>query len=229
MIVARKGSQRLPGKNKMLLNAKPLFQWSLEAALKTELFDEVWVSSDDEDILEISASIPGVQLDKRPLSLCGSDVKATEVLTYMIDVVNKRKPAFDVFCLLQPTSPFRNAYHIKKAMSMLKSSEIDFVVGMKKYGIPPEFALDLEDGLRPKKNGYLTTITRTQDCAKSFHPAGGLFAGKVKPYLETGHFYGKRSVGLILDHIPAWDINDEKDFFVAKILAQSETDKEIII
>ncbi len=173
--------------------------------------------------------MPGVHLDERPISLSGPNVKAAQVLTHMINVINKRQFSFEMFCLLQPTSPFRNADHIKKAMAMLKSSEIDFVVGVKKYDIPPEFALDLKNGLHPKRNGYLTTITRTQDCGKSFHPAGGLFAGKVKPYLETGHFYGKRSEGLILDHIPAWDINDEKDFFIAEILARTEAVKQTII
>jgi CMP-N-acetylneuraminic acid synthetase len=227
LLVARKGSQRLPGKNKMLLNGKPLFQWSLEAALTAEVFDEVWISSDDKDILGIGSSFPGVLMDERPTHLCGPKIKATEVLTYMIDKINKPSHELEMFCLLQPTSPFREASHIKKAMIMLESPNLDFVVGIRKYDTPPEFALDIKNGLRPINKGYLTKITRTQDVPESYHPAGGLFAGKIKPYLINDSFYGERSAGLVLDQIPAWDINNEDDFRVAKILARALTSKDM--
>lgn len=225
LVIARKGSQRLPGKNKRLLASKPLFLWTLEAALQSKAFDAVWVSSDDHDILEMSQAFPGVEVDQRPGYLSGPRVKSYQVLTHYIDKIRAQEPGCDKFCLLQPTSPFRNSGKIAEAMNLLQSAEVDFVVGIQAYTCPPQFALSSENGLQPVEDQYLTRITHTQDVQCYFHPAGGIYAGKIAPYLETGHFYGERSAGLSLGHIAGWDINDEEAFKVAEMLAR-ELNKE---
>lgn len=221
LIVARKGSQRLLNKNKLLLKGKPLFQWTLDAALTADVFDEIVVSSDDEEIISISQSC-GVTAEIRPEHLCGSHVKASEVLKYFIEKFNLAKTStYENFCLLQPTSPFRGADYIRNAMHLLETPKTEFVIGIKKYDCPPQFAVTTVRGVQPVQDKFLTEITRTQDVPTLYHPAGGIFAGKTKAFLRTGRFYGPTSVGLPLNHIEAWDINDQEDFNMAEIIAAS--------
>jgi len=220
VIVARKGSTRLPCKNKKKLLGKPLFQWTLESAIYADCFKQICMSTDDEDILQISSKYEGILLDRRPDSLCGANVKSTEVLMYIMEKYCKKEYGFKNFCLLQPTSPFRNVNHIQTSMDMLEKQDTKFVIGIKQYDTPPEFALSIDSGLKPIQEGYLTRITRTQDIKKTFHPAGGLYVGNIDSFLKNRHFYGPTSKGILLDHISAWDINDDNDFKIAEIFAK---------
>ncbi len=220
LIIARANSTRLPGKNKLLLGGMPLFQWSVESALRSGLFDEVWVSSDDADILEISSKMDKINIDKRPSNLSGEEVKSYEVLKYMIEKLKGMNKHFDHFCLLHPTSPFRNEIHINSALELLDSPDVDFVVGVRMFETPPHFALDISSGLQPVHKDYLTSITRTQDVPAHYHPAGGIYAGKTDAFLKSRHFYGKRSRGLILDHLSSWDINTKDDFSFAEVISE---------
>lgn len=227
LLVARKGSQRLTNKNKKKLLGKPLFQWTLDAALASSELDEIWVSSDDEDILELSAKNDRVKTDKRPADLCGSQVKSADVLKYMITKAQKKPLRFDFFCLLQPTSPFRGPEIIDQVMKILKSKQHDFVLGVKQFNTPIHFALDNTKGLQPVYNSFLTKITRTQETPHYYHPAGGIYAGKIDSFLSSGHFYGPHSYGFLLDDISAWDINTIDDFKIAEIFAHHVCQNEI--
>lgn len=219
VVMARKGSQRLPGKNRMVLAGKPLFEWTLRAALDAGCFDSVWISSDDEDILAAAAAVPGVSLDRRPEALAGPGVPGGDVLRHMIALVRATDPAYGTFCMLQPTSPFRRARDIRRAMELLDEPGCEFVVGVREFATPPHFALSREDGLTPVREGCLTRITRTQDVPAYCHPAGGLYAGSVDAFLRQGHFYGPNTMPLDMGLVAAMDINTMEDFRLCEILA----------
>lgn len=227
VVLARGGSRRLPGKNKKLLGGKPLFVWSVMAALEADVFDEVWVSSDDSEILEIARGMAGVIPDERPAELCGDNVSGSEVMTCLIDKALARRNASDNrFCMLHPTSPFRDGNRIGEAMAMLENDGVDFVVGVKEYGIPPHFALSIDkQGVVPVHEGYLTKMTHTRQAPVLYHPAGGLYAGRCETFLTMRSFYGKRTRGLVLDSLTGWDINTPDEFAVAEaILARIKID-----
>jgi len=219
IIVARKGSTRLRGKNRLDLGGLPLYRWTVEAALESGVLDPVLVSTDDPVILEQCASLDGVIAHERPAELCTDRVTALEVLAFMIPYVEERFGPREGFCLLQPTSPFRGAGVIREAMARLTEPDVDFAVGVKAYDSPPFFAMSLEDGLHPVNEGALTRITRTQDVSMLHHPAGGLFAGRSSAFMDARHFYGPRSRGVVMDFFASWDINTEEDFEVARALA----------
>lgn len=228
IVVARKGSSRLAGKNRQDLYGRPLYRWTVDAALATGLFDPLLVSTDDPLILEQCAGMPGVLAEARPEALCSATATALDVLAWALPRLAERFGPAAVFCLLQPTSPFRGAADIRRVVAALDEPGLDFAVGVAPFASPPFFALALGGegagseggpGLRPVHEGALTRVTRTQDVPALFHPAGGIFAGRPEAFLRQGHFYGPASRGVVMDHFAAWDINTPEDMDFARALA----------
>lgn len=220
VLIARGGSVRVPQKNKRLLAGRPLFMWSLEAAVNSNSFKDVWFSSDDTEMLEQASAVPGVNINRRPDELCHSNVNGIAVLSYMIEQALETSPTLNGFCMLQPTSPFRGANTIARIMTALYADpDTDMVVGVKEYAISPYFALDTSGGLTPVQDGFLTKYCHTSDAPAYVHPAGGIYAGNIQAFRENKHFYGPRSRGHVVDSLSAFDINTEDDFRIADLIA----------
>lgn len=115
-ILARRGSKRLPGKNMKMLNGHPMIYWTIKAARDALCVDTVFVSSDDEAVLDYADAWddPKIRTICRPAELC--DDKATIEDGLMHAIRRFGLEYFDVGILLQPTSPLRNCYLIEKAL-----------------------------------------------------------------------------------------------------------------
>ena len=113
VVPARGGSKRLPRKNLLPLAGKPLVQWSLEAALSAHLIDDVCLSSDSEEILDVGSMLNGLHLIRRPDELAIDSASSIDVvlnaLTEMETVLDQR---YTAVVLIQPTSPFVNSEDI---------------------------------------------------------------------------------------------------------------------
>ena len=122
IIPARGGSKRLPRKNILDLCGKPLISWSIEAALKSKYISKVVVSSDDEEILNISSNF-GADIIKRPYELANDTATTFDTVKHTIDNFEN----YDYIVLLQPTSPLRNEKHIDEAIELLEEKQADEV------------------------------------------------------------------------------------------------------
>jgi N-acylneuraminate cytidylyltransferase len=111
LIPARSGSKRVPGKNMALLNGKPLLQYAIDGAVKSKSFDEIVVST-DWDICKKLASANHVSVLSRPPELCQDSSHDYEWVKHAVD----NFPGFDIFVILRPTSPFRTAKTIQRAL-----------------------------------------------------------------------------------------------------------------
>ena len=120
IIPARGGSKGVPRKNIKNLCGKPLITWTIEEALKSKYIDRLVVSTEDEEIAEISrkhgAEIPFL----RPIELAKDDTPGIEPLLHCIYwLKNNENYSPDYVCTLQCTSPFRNSKHIDEALELL--------------------------------------------------------------------------------------------------------------
>lgn len=125
IILARKGSKRLPNKNKRLLNGKPMVSYSIEAGMKSKYITDVVVSSDDPDVIKIAMEY-GVYAFDRPDKLAQSDTSAQDTIDYVIK--NQLKKKYDFTVLLQPTSPLRTHEHIDRCIEMYMNTDFDSVI-----------------------------------------------------------------------------------------------------
>ena len=107
VIPARGGSKGVPGKNKKMLNNKPLIQYSIDAALQSGVITETVVTTDDEEIMEMSKEMGASVPFKRPAHLAEDATPTLPVIQHVISYYQEQGMEFDAVCLLQPTSPFR--------------------------------------------------------------------------------------------------------------------------
>lgn len=216
-ILARKNSKRLPGKNKKLLNGKPLFQYSVEAAICSKCYDQVILSTDDEDIQEVGSRIQGLTVFKRSQEYAGDEVRAKDVVLYHL---HEMKREFDYVSLLMTTSPFRTADDIRESFSLLTETGGDSLTSVVEYGFHPALALK-------KLNGRLYSYfeenkdfnwVRESEFEKAYHLNGAIFTAATKSFLKTGSFIHNGTVPYIMNKIRSVDIDNELDFKFAEFL-----------
>jgi len=150
IIPARGGSKGIPKKNIVPLGDKPLIAWTIEAALNASSVDEVYVSSDSDEILEISRHF-GSRILKRPSELAGDRVMTVPVIDHVLEHLGSDY-GFSYIALLQPTSPFRSAQDIDNAMAKMQATDADALISVR---IPEESPLK---AFQVNSNGYLSGI-----------------------------------------------------------------------
>ena len=120
IITARGGSKRIPGKNKKAFCGKPILLYSIDAALRSGLFDEVMVSTDDEEIAQLAIKA-GAQVPFMRSAETANDYASTDdVIREVLDNYKNRGQQFDTFCCIYPTAPFITPERLKEAMALLK-------------------------------------------------------------------------------------------------------------
>jgi CMP-N,N'-diacetyllegionaminic acid synthase len=215
IIPARGGSKRLPRKNILDLAGKPLIAWSIEAGLDSQYIDKVVVSSDDNEILEISEKF-GAHIIKRPEEL-SSDIATTfDAIKHTIDNFEK----YDYVVLLQPTSPLRNEKDIDKAIEMIEEKNANAVVSVSEMDHSPFWTNTLpEDG---NMNNFLKDEVlnkRSQDLEKYYRLNGAIYICKIDSLLEEQSFFLKDNIfAYVMDRKSSIDIDEEIDFKIAEVL-----------
>lgn len=214
IIPARAGSKGLRNKNIIDLCGKPLMAYSIEAALKSEMFSRVIVSTDSERYAEIARQY-GAEAMMRE-----EELASDTATTYMVvENILGKLGNIDYFVLLQPTSPLRNEVHIREAMKLFeeKMDDFDFLVSVKEAEHASVLVKPIEEDLSLKYFDTDFSAYRRQGY-KDYSPNGAIFMAKPDAYLEQKHFFGKRSVGYIMDKYCSADIDDEIDYELAKVL-----------
>ncbi len=222
IIPARSGSKGLKNKNIIDVCGKPLLAYSIEAALKSDCFDKVILSTDSEEYARIGKQY-GAEVMMRGKEL--SDDKAT---TFMViaDILMRIEEKYDYFMLLQPTSPLRTEKHIKEAVEQFENhySQFDFLVSVKDAEHASVLVKPIEDDLSLKHFDTDFSIYRRQGY-KDYSPNGAIFIAKPQAYLEQKHFFGLRSMAYKMNKIDSVDIDDELDYKFACLLMREKYGK----
>jgi CMP-N,N'-diacetyllegionaminic acid synthase len=214
IIPARGGSKRLPRKNILDLNGKPLIVWTIEAGLKSKYIDKVIVSSDDDEILNISKKY-GADIIKRPCELASDTATTFNTIKHIIDNLEK----YDYIVLLQPTSPLRKEEHIDQAIELLKEKNADAIVSVCEMDHSPLWSNTLSDDLSMKnflKDEILNK--RSQDLPKYYRVNGAIYICKMDKFLEEESFFLKDNIfAYIMNRASSVDIDEKIDFNLAKL------------
>lgn len=221
IIPARGGSKRIPRKNILPLNGKPLISYSIRAALDSGVFDEVVVSTEDKEIKAI-ALIEGALVDDRPEEMAGDTVTKVEVIMEFLSRPGNKEKYHFVAALL-PTCPFRTAVHIKEAYQLFEMNpDLPFLIGVTEYEFPIQLALSPINNERMQvtfENGY--AITRSQNIEKRYHPNGAMYFATVEAFLEKGTFFNDQMLTYKMSAIRSYDIDYPYQFEIAEILAKN--------
>lgn len=226
IVPARSGSKGLPNKNILMLGNKPLIAYTIEAALKSNEFERVIVSTDSLEYKYIAEKF-GAEVFMRSEELSNDKASSFVVIE---DVLNKIETTIDYFVLLQVTSPFRNENHIKESIEVFENSisEYDFLVSMQKSDKSSSLIKPIYDsGTLEEYNIDYSNYSRQK--YDEYHPNGAIFIGKVKEYLEQKHFFGKRSKAYFMNKEDSIDIDDSLDFEIAITILTKKNKEENLI
>lgn len=226
IIPARGGSKGLPGKNIRPLCGKPLIGWTIEAAKKSNYLDDIFVSTDSQEIADVAEQF-GVNVPElRPDELASDTATSASVVLYTVDYYRKRGKEFDYILLLEPTSPLRKNDDIDNAIKLACDHP-------HKAGVVSLGEVHMEHPSIVKK---LTTdgiiepfcddrhLTQRQQFEKSYFPYGVTYLVKTDYFAEHQLFYGKDSLPYFIERWQCYEIDDLYDFIaIEAILKYQQT------
>ena len=218
IIPARGGSKRIPRKNIIDFNGKPMIAWSIAAALGSGVFEHVIVSTDDPEIAEVSRDHGAQTPFMRDASLSGDFTTTAEVV---IDAL-QYYPEAETACCLYPTAPLVNADDLGKAHAMLVNQDADCVLTVTAYDFHPLRAFKCSETGKLSFNWPEHELTRSQDLPNLVHDAGMFYFLKTKSLMNSGKIINAKTVGLELSRRQAVDIDTPEDLEIAKILHQQQ-------
>lgn len=216
IIPARGGSKRIPRKNIKPFMGKPIMAYSIEAALKSGLFDEVMVSTDDEKFAEVArqygASVPFLRSE----ATANDYATTVDVLLEVIETYKQRGMVFDTICCLYSTAPFVTPDRLQEAYSKL-SDNVNACFTMVEYSYPIQRSLRINEAglVEMKYPEYLKK--RTQDLEKVYHDAGQFYFVKTKTLIEENTVWCKHTAPLVLSELEVQDLDTLTDWQLAEM------------
>jgi N-acylneuraminate cytidylyltransferase len=129
IIPAHKWSKWIKNKNFELINWKPLIHYTIESAIKSNIFSKICIATDYDGALFKQFNIEILTL---PRNLVKDDSKMSDVVLFVLNNYIKRWVDFDLFTLLQPTSPLRTERHIIKAFKEFNFKKFNSLVSFVK-------------------------------------------------------------------------------------------------
>ena len=215
IIPARGGSKRIPRKNLAPFDGVPMIVRSIRTALDSGLFDQVVVSTDDEEIAEV-ARVHGADVPfLRPADLADDFTGTAAVIVHAL----QQLPAFDYACCVYATAPLLQVRYLREGFELLEQHpDKSFAFSVCNFGFPVQRALTL-DG-----QGALTALypefrdTRSQDLSEAFQDAGQFYWGRSDAWLRGEVVYSPASLPVILPRHLVQDIDTPEDWKRAEYL-----------
>mgnify|MGYP006435436687 FL=1 len=125
VIPARGGSKRIPRKNIRYFHGKPIIAWSIEAAIKSECFDRIICSTDDEEIAKVARKYGAETPFLRPASLSDDYTTTAPVIAHTIEHLLQKDNAIDLVCCIYATAPFVQPNDIRQSLEVIKINNVD--------------------------------------------------------------------------------------------------------
>lgn len=213
IIPARGGSKGLPGKNIRPLAGKPLIGWTLDSAKKSKYLDEIFVSTDSQEIADVAEQF-GIKVPElRPAELASDTASSASVVLYTIEHLRRQGKNFDYIILLEPTSPLR------------KDDDIDNVIRLgcghaEKAGVVSLGEIHMEHPSIVKKisgDGIIQAFsdshhyTQRQQLSKAYFPYGVAYLVKTGYFEEKRLFYGEDSLPYMIERWQCYEVDDIYD------------------
>lgn len=213
IIPARGGSKRIPRKNVKPFLGKPMLAYSIEAALATELFDEVMVSTDDEEIANVARQYGAKVPFMRSAETANDFATTADVLKEVLAKYKEQGREFDNFCCIYATAPMIQSKDIIAAFERLSSSKFTVVYPVVAFSYPIWRCLDLAADGTMTRHWPEYENSRSQDLPKEYHDTGTFYWYKTEEWLNGNSIIG----GIEVDETTIQDIDTVTDWKIAEM------------
>ena len=219
VIPARGGSKRIPGKNIIDFNGKPLIAWTIEAARKTDLFEKIIVSTDSEEIAEVSIKY-GAEVPLLRNSKADDFSPVSEATIHTLQQLETVGGKYEEVIQLFAVCPLRTDDDIITAYQHFKKSQTSFLLSCFKYAcMNPWWAVTLDKGGHPTWI-FENARKRSQDLPELFSPTGAIWIANIEQLYKANTFYGPEHIFWEMDWKRAVDIDNYEDLKLAELLSK---------
>jgi len=216
IIPARGGSKRIPRKNIKPFLGKPIIAYSIEAAIKSNLFNEVMVSTDDEEIAKIAKQYGAKVPFLRSQDNANDFAVLADVVEEVVSNYSQNNQIFENICCILPTAPFVTSTKIIEAYKTLSNNNFDSVFPVLEFSFPIQRSLKIEDNkVAMVWNEHLNS--RSQDLESRYHDSGQFYWIKTQSFLTEKKLLTNDSGAIIISQLEAQDIDTETDWKLAEI------------
>lgn len=216
IITARGGSKRIPRKNIKDFLGKPIIAYSIEVALTSGLFEEVMVSTDDDEIAQIAlsygAKVPFLRSKQTSDDFAGTTEVILEVLNDLLGIGKQFKNA----CCIYPTAPFISKQTLTQAYNLLTNKKFDSVFPVCQFSYAIQRALEIN-------NSKISMVypenlnKRSQDLQPRYHDAGQFYWMNVGAFFKEKKIFTNNSGSITLNELQVQDIDSETDWKLAEL------------
>ena len=216
VILARGGSKRIPNKNIKDFLGRPIISYPINIALKSNLFDGVYVSSDSKQIKDIAnkfgAKTPFTRSRENSNDLATTSDALLEFISKFSNKIGKIK----YLTCIYPCSPFITVDLLKKSLKIIQKKDVDTVLPIVEFSHPIDRSLSISDNNKIKFSENLIT-KRTQDFSSNFHDAGMFYTINVGKFIKNKKILTNNSEAIIIDKNMSQDIDNPSDWKLAEI------------
>ena len=218
VIPARGGSKRIPRKNIKEFLGQPVIAYSIKAAIDSQCFDKVIVSTDDAEIAEVAKSFGASVPFMRPDELADDYASTIPVVKHAIEWFDDQGQSPSEVCCLYATAPFVRASTIRKAYEQMQSAQADYCFTVTSFAFPIQRAIKVTAENRVEMFYSEHFETRSQDLERSYHDAGQFYWGKAEAFKQQKPLFSKSATPYILPRYLVQDIDTLEDWKKAELM-----------
>ena len=216
IITARGGSKRIPNKNKRDFLGKPIMCYSIEAALSSGLFDEVMVSTDEEEIAQIAREAGAGVPFMRSAATANDFATTDDVLLEVLSEYEKRGQTFEYMACIYPTAPFVTAEKLQNAFRILKEQNASGVMPVVQFSFPPQRGMAVRDG-RLEYCYPENAMKRSQDLETIYHDCGQFYFYRTEEYRACKGDLKDGYLPIVMPETQVQDIDNLSDWKLAEM------------
>ncbi|ASM40700.1 pseudaminic acid cytidylyltransferase [Campylobacter sp. RM12327] len=217
IIPARGGSKRIPKKNIKDFHGQPIIAYSIKTAISSKLFDDIIVSTDDDEISQVAknfgANVPFI----RPKELSDDFTTSGDVVTHALNFLKKQGKNIDFVCTLYATTPFLQIKYLKLGYEKLKNSDASGAFSCTSMPFPIQRTFKITKDERCEMFFKEHFKTRSQDLEEAYQDAGQFYWTNLNK-TPSDIFFGKDTIPIILPRYLVQDIDTMEDWVRAEIM-----------
>lgn len=217
VIPARGGSKGIPKKNVIEINGKPLIEYTISEALNSKYIDRVIVSTDSQEIADVSmkcgADVPFI----RPHTLAKDESKTIDVIIHLLSKLSYQNEKYDYLILLQPTQPLRKTFHIDEAITLMLDKEFQSLVSVNEVSESPVLMRTMSEENRLDRVINVNSTLRRQEFPHYYKVNGAIYINKIDDSLNLETSLNDNKYAYIMDKIYDLDIDEPFDLEILKL------------
>ena len=222
IIPARGGSKRIPRKNIKEFHGKPIIAYSIEAAVNSQCFDKIIVSTDDAEIAEVAIKYGAEVPFMRPADISDDFATTADVLLHVIDWYEEQSQSIEYLCCIYATAPFIDVNDIRNTYKLLlEEPSADYCFPVCEFPFPIQRGVKLTQGLRVEMFQPEHFNTRSQDLEVGYHDVGQFYWGKPSAYRQKISMFSDKAIAYTVSRKRVVDLDTPEDWNFALLLYQT--------